>query len=89
MNTYLIIEHYKEGKAKAIYDRFLEKGRMLPGGVEYVNSWVEENLTTCYQIMRSENIELLNVWIHQWNDLVDFEVIKVISSAEVTAQLRL
>lgn len=86
MQTYLIIECYKTGKVNEIYHRFAEKGRMLPDGVEYINSWVTEDLTTCYQIMRSKQRDLLDIWIANWEDLVDFEVVRVLSSAEVAKQ---
>jgi len=87
MKTYLVIENYKPGKTKDIYDRFALKGRMLPTGVEYVDSWIEENLQKCYQIMRSESLEKIDEWIACWNDLVDFEVIPVLSSAEVAEKM--
>ena len=83
METYMIIEHYKPGKTEEIYSRFSEKGRMLPEGVEFVNSWIEDNLQTCYQVMKSESPKKLNEWIDNWKDLVDFEVIRVLSSQEV------
>jgi len=78
----MIIELYKPGKTAEIYQRFSEKGRMLPAGVEFVNSWIEEDLQKCYQVMESESLEKLNEWIDHWKDLVDFEVIPVISSEE-------
>lgn len=87
METYLVIENYKSGKTKLIYERFKKKGRMLPDGVEYENSWVEENLQKCYQIMKSENIEKLNEWISNWKDLVDFEVKRVLTTDQVNNRL--
>ena len=87
METYLVIENYKSGKTKLIYERFKEKGRMLPVGVEYENSWVEENLQICYQIMKSENIEKINEWISNWKDLVDFEVKRVLTTDQVNTRL--
>lgn len=80
--TYMIIENYKPGKTEEIYRRFSEKGRMMPQGIEFINSWIEENLQKCYQVMKSESIENLEEWIDNWKDLVDFEVIPVISSKE-------
>ena len=85
--TYLVIETYKEGKAKEVYNRFSEKGRMIPSGVVYINSWVQKDLQKCYQIMESESWEKLNEWIDYWKDLVDFEVIPVMSS-EVASQIQ-
>jgi hypothetical protein len=78
----MVIERYHEGKAKMLYQRFSEKGRMMPEGVQYINSWINEEVTVCYQLMESDSIEGLQQWISNWSDIVDFEVIPVISSAE-------
>jgi hypothetical protein len=78
----MIIERYRPGKEKDLYKRFEEKGRMLPDGVLYINSWIDSDLRTCYQVMESETEQKLQDWISNWNDLADFEVIPVISSAE-------
>lgn len=77
---YMIIEKFLPGKTKALYQRFAEKGRMLPEGVNYINSWINESVTVCYQVMESASPEKLQEWINQWDDLVDFEIIPVISS---------
>jgi len=79
---YMIIERFHPGKVKAMYRRFAEKGRMLPEGVNYFNSWINESITVCYQVMESESPRKLQEWIDQWKDLVDFEVVPVISSAQ-------
>ena len=82
MRTYMIIENYKPGKTKEIYDRFREKGRMLPSEVEFIDSWIEEDLQTCYQVMKSGSIAGIEKWIDNWKDLVDFKVIPVLNSSE-------
>ena len=79
---YMIIERFIPGKLKAMYQRFDEKGRMLPEGVHYINSWIDEKISVCYQVMESDSAEKINEWISKWNDLVDFEVIPVITSAQ-------
>ena len=79
---YMIIEKFHKGKVKALYQRFEEKGRMLPDGVKYIDSWINEDVTICYQLMESDTVEKLQQWIRHWNDLADFEIIPVISSAE-------
>ena len=79
---YMIIEQFKPEKRKAMYQRFEEKGRMLPEGVHYINSWIDEKITVCYQVMESDSTEKINEWIGKWNDLVDFEVIPVIASLQ-------
>ena len=79
---YMIIERFRPGRVKEMYLRFADKGRMLPDGVKYINSWIDESVTVCYQVMEAESVEQLKLWIGNWKDLVDFEIIPVISSAE-------
>ena len=85
--NYMIIERFHPGKVKELYQRFDEKGRMLPKGVEYINSWINEDVTVCYQLMEAASITQLHEWIANWKDLVDFEIIPVISSAEAKNRL--
>lgn len=87
MRTYVIIEHFRSETIKALYQRFEEKGRMLPAGVHYLHSWINEDVSICYQVMESESLELLKSWIVKWEDLADFEIVPVISSAEAKAKV--
>ena len=85
MMHYLIIERFNDGDAQPVYRRFREKGRLAPDGLEYVSSWVTPDLAMCYQVMKCEDRSLLDQWMANWDDLVDFEVIPVITSAEAAA----
>ena len=87
MRTYVIIEHFRPETIKALYQRFEEKGRMLPEGVNYLHSWINEDLSICYQVMESESLELLKSWIAKWEDLADFEIVPVISSGEAKVKV--
>lgn len=78
---YMIIEKFHPGKANDIYNRFDEKGRLMPEGLTYINSWIDEKITTCFQVMETDAIEKIHEWISHWNDLVDFEIIPVLTSA--------
>lgn len=78
---YMVIERLKD--APAIYRRLHEKGRMMPEGLEYVSSWIDVDLKTCWQLMRAEDESLFQTWIDNWKDLVDFEIVRVRTSAEV------
>ena len=82
---YMVIEKYKD--KEAVYKRFREKGRMMPDGVSYVNSWVAEDGNTCYQINEAESVELLHEWAANLNDVTDFEFIPVISSQEMSDKM--
>jgi hypothetical protein len=78
----MVIERYTGGP-DAVYRRALENGRMLPDGLEYLDSWVEaDRRDRCFQLMRTDDPSLFETWIANWSDLVDFEVVAVITSAE-------
>ena len=79
---YMVIENYKEGAAAEVYRRFDEQGRMNPEGLKYIDGWVDFEVTGCFQLMECEKPELLNTWTEKWSDLIDFEIVPVISSAE-------
>ena len=80
---YMIIEHFHQGDPLPVYRRFRDQGRLAPDGLRYVDSWVTHDLAHCYQVMECDERALLDAWIANWADLVDFEVIPVHSSAEV------
>jgi Protein of unknown function (DUF3303) len=83
---YMIIERFRGGDATPAYRRFREQGRLAPDGLQYVSSWVDEALTTCYQVMECADRALLDEWMRRWEDLVEFEVHPVMSSAEAAAR---
>ena len=84
---FMVIEHFKNRDAKPIYERFAEKGRMMPDGLKYVNSWVERGFDRCFQLMEADDAELFEAWMANWRDLVDFEVIPVMTSAEARSRV--
>jgi hypothetical protein len=84
---YMIIEHYRDGDPVPVYRRFRDKGRLAPPGLTYVNSWVTSDLTRCYQVMECADRALLDSWMARWSDLVRFEVIPVVTSAEAAASV--
>ena len=83
---YMVIERFRNRDPKPVYARFRERGRLAPAGLTYVNSWVTEDLGLCYQVMECADRDLLEEWIANWADLVEFEVIPVITSAEAGAR---
>ena len=84
---FLVIEHFKNRDPVPVYRRFRAEGRLAPEGLNYVTSWITEDMTRCYQIMEAEHSALLNEWLARWEDLVDFEVFPVLTSAEVQRRL--
>ena len=84
---YMIIEHFREGEPRPVYERFRQRGRLAPDGLQYVSSWVSTDLRHCYQVMECAERALLDEWMAAWSDLVEFEVIPVLTSAEAAAQV--
>ncbi len=82
---FMVIERFKSRDAQAVYTRFREKGRMAPEGLKYIGSWVEENFDRCFQLMECDDPQLFEQWIVHWQDLCDFEIVRVLSSAEAVA----
>jgi RimJ/RimL family protein N-acetyltransferase len=82
---YVVIERFQGGNPVPVYARLRAQGRLAPEGLHYVGSWVSRDLGTCYQIMECADRALLDAWIARWADLVDFEVIPAMTSAEAAA----
>ena len=82
---YMVIEHFRNGDALPVYRRFRDRGRMAPDGLRYVTSWVTTDLQRCFQVMECDDPALLAQWTVCWEDLVEFEIIPVITSAEAVA----
>jgi hypothetical protein len=84
---YMIVEHFRNGDATPVYQRFRERGRLAPDGLRYVSSWITDDLTRCYQVMDTDDRALLDQWIAAWIDLTEFEVYPVITSADAAARV--
>jgi len=82
---FMIVERFKNGDPLPVYRRFGEQGRLAPPGLDYLGSWVSADLTQCYQVMECPDRALLDRWIAQWEDLVEFEVVPVMTSAAAVA----
>jgi hypothetical protein len=79
---YMVIERFRGGDAAAVYGRYRERGRMMPEGLRYVESWVEADFAGCFQLMECEDPRLLQQWMDRWRDLVEFDVVPVVTSKE-------
>jgi hypothetical protein len=82
---YMIIENFRDGDARPVYRRFRDRGRLAPDGLRYVSSWVTSDLRRCYQVMECDDVGLVEEWMRQWRDIVDFECIPVMTSPEAAS----
>ncbi len=84
---YMIIEHFKNKDAVTVYRRFRDRGRLAPEGLTYISSWVDEKMERCFQVMETENRELLKEWMEKWSDIIEFEVYPVMTSKEAVEKI--
>ena len=80
---FMVIERFKDNDMVPVYRRLREKGRMIPEGLKYVDSWVEPNFSRCFQLMQCDDLRLLQQWLLQWRGSgTSFEIVPVLTSAE-------
>lgn len=85
--VFMVVERFRDQDAKAVYRRFRDKGRMMPDGVAFVNSWVSADLGRCFQVMECDDVSLLQRWVAQWSDLIEFEIVPVVPGKDTAAAL--
>jgi len=73
--------------SKAVYRRFRDKGRMMPEGLAFVGSWVSADLGRCFQLMECDDVTLLQRWVVEWSELIDFEIVPVVAGKDTAAAL--
>ena len=76
----MVVEHFKNKDAVSVYRRFRERGRMAPDGLAYISSWVDHQFERCYQVMEADDRAVLDEWMANWSEIIDFEVHPVITS---------
>jgi len=79
---FMVIEKFKNRDALAVYRRFREQGRMMPDGLKYIGSWIEVNFDRCFQLMECDDPRMFQQWMIRWYDLIDFEIVPVVSSKD-------
>jgi hypothetical protein len=84
---FMVIERFRNRDAKAVYRRFRAQGRGVPEGLTYAGSWIEASFERCFQLMECDDARLLLQWVAFWGDLVEFEIVPVVPSAETRATI--
>jgi hypothetical protein len=80
---FMIIERFKDNNMLPIYKRVRDEGRMIPDGLNYVDSWVEPDFSRCFQLMECDDLRLLQEWILNWRGAgMSFEIVPVLTSKE-------
>ncbi len=82
---YVVIETFRNSDPVPVYRRFRDRGRLMPEGLAFRHSWVTDDLRRCFQVMECDERGPLDAWIANWSDIVDFEVIPVVTSSAAAA----
>lgn len=83
---FMIIERFENDDMIPVYRRVRDAGRGLPDGLEYVASWVEPNFSRCFQLMKCDDLCLLQQWVLHWRGTgVSFEIVPVVESSQTRA----
>ena len=85
---FMVIERFKNRDASAVYQRFQAQGRMLPEGLTYLDSWTETGFERCFQLMECDDPSLFHEWISHWQDLVEFEIVTVLTAKEAADSIK-
>jgi hypothetical protein len=83
---FMVIEKFINRDPQPVYSRLAEKGRMMPEGLTYINSWISEDFSTCWQVMEADDPAKFEEWIRNWDDLIEFKIVPVMTSAEAGAK---
>ena len=81
---FMVIGRCKSRDSEEVYRRFQEKGGLMPEGLRCIDSWIDASFGRCFQLMECDDVRLFREWILQWQDLVEFEVVPVTPSKEMT-----
>jgi Protein of unknown function (DUF3303) len=84
---FMVIEHFRPGRAPDVYRRFRDRGRMAPEGLRYVSSWVDLSFERCFQVMEADSETPLREWTMNWDDLIEFEIVAVRTSQQAAAAI--
>ena len=84
---FMVVEHFKDKNAVPVYRRFREQGRLAPAGLNYLSSWIDLGFERCFQLMETDDPNLLEEWIAKWSDIVEFEVFPVLTSEEAVKKI--
>ena len=84
---YMVVERFMNRDAAPVYRRFRDRGRLAPEGVRFVASWVDTEFERCYQLMETIDRALLDEWVSRWDDLVEFEIVPVMTSAQAVERV--
>ncbi|BAB54167.1 mlr7778 [Mesorhizobium japonicum MAFF 303099] len=84
---FIVIEDFTGCDRKDIYRRFRDRGRLKPEELVVHHSWIAADMSRCFLLVETDDVTLLQRWVIEWADLVEFEIIPVATSKDMVAAL--
>lgn len=83
---FMVIETFRDNDMVPIYQRLRDEGRLMPPGLEYIDSWIEPNFSRCFQLMACDDARLFQEWALKLRGSgVSLEFVPVVPSKETQA----
>lgn len=80
---FMVIERFRDNDMIPIYREVRDRGRLMPEGLTYLNSWIEPNFSRCFQLMECDDLRILQRWVLEWRGSgATFEIVPVVTSAD-------
>ena len=84
---FMVSKRFRNQNARAVYRCLRDEGRGFPDGLAYVGSWVTADVARCFQLMETDDVTLLQRWVADKSDLVEFEIVPVVAGNDTAAAL--
>ncbi|MFG1680436.1 DUF3303 domain-containing protein [Nonomuraea sp. NPDC049269] len=79
----MVIERFRDNDMIPIYREVRDRGRLMPEGLTYLNSWIEPDFSRCFQLMECDDLRLLQQWVLEWRGSgATFEIVPVVTSED-------
>ncbi|UCI32751.1 DUF3303 domain-containing protein [Mesorhizobium sp. B4-1-4] len=84
---FIVIEDFTGRDRRDIYRRFRDRGRLKPEELVVHHSWIAADMSRCFLLVEPDDVTLLQRWVIEWADLVEFEIVPVATSKDMVAAL--
>ncbi|ESZ25455.1 MULTISPECIES: DUF3303 family protein [unclassified Mesorhizobium] len=84
---FIVIEDFTGCDRKEIYRHFGERGTLKPDALVVHHSWIAADMSRCFLLVEADDVTLLQRWVIEWSDLVEFEIIPVATNKDMVAAL--
>lgn len=81
---FMTVYTFRPEHANSATERFLETGGQPPKGAKMISRWHDVSGGRGFALSESDDPVAMTKWCRQWNDLLSFEIIPVVTDEQVT-----